>query len=324
MPTSRPSRASPVLIWTAILILYVVWGSTYLAIRVAVETIPPFVMGAVRFSIAGTVMIGAAAVLARGRLTRPTRREVRDCAIIGTCLMFGGMGLVSWSEQTIPSGIAGVVVATMPVWVAVYGRAFFGERLPGLAVVGIVVGIVGVAVLVGQGVAVDGSLDPIGIVALVLSPISWAAGTTFAANRARLPGNPFLATGLEMLSGSIVLLAAATVSGELASFRPDAVDVNGVLATGYLTVVGSLVAFTAFVWVIRHAPLPLVTTYAFVNPVIAVFLGWLLLHETVGPVQLLAGGVIVLGVALLIVSRSRMGEPRARPVADEDPAIAVA
>src|SRR3982751_3777586 len=113
MPTSPIRRASPLLVWTAILILYVVWGSTYLAIRVAVETIPPFVMGAVRFSIAGSVMIGVSVVLARGRMARPTGRELRDAAIVGICLMFGGMGLVSWSEQTIPSGIAGVVVATM-------------------------------------------------------------------------------------------------------------------------------------------------------------------------------------------------------------------
>jgi drug/metabolite transporter (DMT)-like permease len=313
MPTSPIRRASPLLVWTAILILYVVWGSTYLAIRVAVETIPPFVMGAVRFSIAGSVMIGVSVVLARGRMARPTGRELRDAAIVGICLMFGGMGLVSWSEQTIPSGIAGVVVATMPVWVAIYGRAFFGERLPGLAIAGIVVGLLGVAVLVGQGVAVDSTFDPLGIAALLMSPMAWAVGTTFAARRARLPADPILATGLEMFSGSIVLAVAAVLSGELATFRPADVAPEAILGTAYLTIAGSLIAFTSFVWVIRHAPLPLVTTYAFVNPVIAVFLGALLLHESVGPVQLAAGGVIVVGVALLIVSRSRMRAPEAQP-----------
>lgn len=297
---------SPVLVWTAILILYVVWGSTYLAIRVAVETVPPFVMGAIRFSIAGLVMIAAAAATARGRLARPTIREVRDSAILGTCLMFGGMGLVSWAEQTIPSGIAGVLIAMMPIWVAIYGRLIFHERLPRLALVGIAVGVVGVVILVGQGIAVDRTLDPLGIALLILSPMLWAAGSTFAANRAQVPANPILATGLEMLLGSIVLAVAATLTGEVAAFRPADVTADAVLATGYLTVVGSLVAFTAFVWVIRHAPLPLVTTYAFVNPVIAVFLGWLLLHETVGPIQLVAAAVIVVGVALIILARSRM------------------
>jgi drug/metabolite transporter (DMT)-like permease len=128
-----------------------------------------------------------------------------------------------------------------------------------------------------------------------------------------------LATSLEMLFGSVVLAIAAVLSGEVASFQPAAVTSDALLATGYLTVVGSLVAFTAFVWVIRHAPLPLVTTYAFVNPVIAVFLGWLLLHETVGPVQLVAGGIIVAGVALIIFARSRMPGAVRAATTDEDP-----
>ena len=320
MPNRDPARpASAVLVWTAILILYVVWGSTYLGIRVAVVTIPPFVMGAVRFGIAGLVVLAAVAIARRGAFVRPTGRELRDCAIIGTCFMFGGMGLVSWGEQTVPSGITGVLIAMMPVWVAVYGRVLLRERLPALAIVGIVIGMIGVVVLVGQGVAVEGSLDPAGIAALVLSPMIWAAGSTFAARRARLPSDPFLATGLEMLSGSVVLAVAAVLSGELVSFRPADVSANAVLATAYLTVVGSLVAFTAFVWVIRHAPLPLVTTYAFVNPVIAVFLGWLLLHEAVGPVQLIAGAIIVAGVALIIVARSRMPTTAAVAAADNPP-----
>jgi drug/metabolite transporter (DMT)-like permease len=318
MPISPQSRAaaSPVLIWAAILTLYVVWGSTYLAIRVAVDTLPPFVMAAVRFATAGLVMLAVVVIVRRGSLVRPTRREVRDSAIVGTCLMFGGMGLVSWGEQTVPSGIAGVLVAMMPVWVAVYGRAFLGERLPRLAVAGIGIGIVGVAVLVGRGVSVEGSLDPAGIVALIISPMAWAAGATFSAHRARLPDDPFLGTGLEMLSGSIVLGVAAIVTGEVAAFRPSDVSTDSLLAAVYLTAIGSLVAFTAFAWVIRHAPLSLVATYAFVNPIIAVVLGSLLLHEAVGPVQLAAGGVIVLGVALIILARGRMSAD-AVPVASD-------
>lgn len=315
-PGKRP--ASPVLIWTAILILYVVWGSTYLAIRVAVETFPPFVMAAIRFAIAGLVMIAAVLVVTRGRVARPSLREVRDAGIIGTCLMFGGMGLVSWGEQTIPSGIAGVLIALMPVWIAIYSRIFFGERLPALAVVGIAIAILGVVGLAAQGLAVDRSLDPLGLAALIASPMAWAAGSTFAAHRAKLPENPFLATGLEMLLGSGVLAMAAVLSGELAAFDPAAVAPEAIAGTAYLTIVGSLVAFTAFVWVIRHAPLPLVTTYAFVNPVIAVFLGWLLLHESVGPVQLAAGAVIVVGVALIIFARSRMESAAPAPAVRRD------
>ncbi len=306
-PNLAPRPASALLVWLAIAILYVVWGSTYLAIRVAVETLQPFVMGAIRFSIAGFVMVAAVAIATRGHVAQPTLGELRDCAIVGTCLMFGGMGLVSWGEQTVPSGIAGVLIAMMPVWVAIYSRVFIGERLPALAWLGIATAFAGAVGLAAQGVAVDRSLDPIGVGAILLSPMAWAAGTTFAAHRASLPANPFFATGLEMLSGSVVLAIAAVVSGELAAFDPGAVAAEAVAGTAYLTIAGSLVAFTAFVWVIRHAPLPLVTTYAFVNPVIAVFLGWLLLHEAVGPVQLAAGAVIVVGVAVIIVARGRMG-----------------
>jgi drug/metabolite transporter (DMT)-like permease len=298
--------ASPVAIWTAILILYVVWGSTYLAIRFAVGSIPPFVMAGGRFAISGLVLLGAVAVIRRGRVPFPSRIQWRDAFIVGTCLMLGGMGLVSWAEQTVPSGIAGVLIAMMPVWIAVIGRVFLGERLPRIAGVGILIGIVGVALLVAQGVAFDRSLDPLGIFALVVSPIAWASGSVYAAHRAQLPEDPFVTTGLEMLCGSVALGVAAVASGELAAFRAADVTAQSLAGVLYLTVVGSLVAFTAFAWVIRQAPLPLVTTYAFVNPIIAVFLGWLIVGESVNPVQLVAGGVIVAGVALIIVARSRM------------------
>ena len=317
MPT--PSRA-----WAAIVTLYLVWGSTYLAIRVGVAVLPPFVMSAVRFGIAGLVMLAAVAIARRGAIARPSRRELRDSLIVGTCFMFGGMGLVSWGEQTVPSGIAGVLVAMMPIWVAVYGRTFFHERLPRLAYLGIAVGFIGVVALVGTGIAIDRSLEPAGILALIISPVTWAAGSTFATRQAKLPSDPFLATGLEMLFGSAVLALAALASGEVAAFRPEAVTIDAVLATGYLTVVGSLLALTAFNWVIRHAPLPLVSTYAFVNPVIAVFLGAILLHETVGPVQLAAGAVIVVGVALIILARSRMSVPGAAADEDEDEMVRAA
>jgi len=307
-PTASSSArpASPVLVWAAILILYVVWGSTYLGIRVAVETIPPFVLAASRFAIAGLVMLAAVAILRRGAVEMPTRREWRDSFIIGTLLMGGGMGLVAWGEQTVPSGITGVLIAMMPVWVAVLGRIFFGERLPAVAVVGIATGVLGVVLLVGQGIAVDGTLHPAGVAALILSPIAWAIGSLFSAHRARLPRDPFLTTGMQMLCGSVVLWMVSIVTGELRTFDPAAVSAESLVAFVYLFAVGSLVAFTAYAWVLRKAPLPLVATYAFVNPVIAVILGSLILGESVSPTQLLAGGIIVAGVALIILGRSRM------------------
>jgi drug/metabolite transporter (DMT)-like permease len=170
-----------------------------------------------------------------------------------------------------------------------------------------------VVLLVGNGIAVDGSLDPVGVLALIVSPICWAVGSLYASHRARFPRDPFLTTGMQMLCGGGVLAVAAALSGELGAFDPAAVTARSSVAFVYLTVVGSLVAFTAYAWVLRHAPLPLIATYAFVNPVIAVFLGWLILDEPVSLVQLIAGGIVVVGVALIILARSRMSaiEPAA-------------
>jgi drug/metabolite transporter (DMT)-like permease len=327
MPTRRgPTKASPILVWTAILILYVVWGSTYLGIRIAVGSIPPFAMAAVRFALAGAVLLTAVYVLRRGSVPRPSLREWRDCFIVGALLMGGGMGAVAWGEQTVPSGITALLIAMMPVWVAVFGRIFLGERLPRTATIGIATGMLGVAILVGPSVAIDGSLDPAGIVALIISPMSWAAGSLFSANRARLPKDPFITTGMQMVAGSTVLAGASLVSGELASFRIETVTTNSLIALVYLTAIGSLVAFTAYAWVLRHAPLPLIATYAFVNPIVAVFLGWLILQEEVTPRQVIAGGVIVVGVALIVAARSRMKSVRPAPApprpAPEDEAAA--
>jgi drug/metabolite transporter (DMT)-like permease len=317
MPTDPPARTAPrALIWAAILILYVVWGSTYLGIRIAVESIPPFTMASTRFLVAGVVMLAAVAIVRRRAMVRPTTRELRDSFIIGALLMGGGMGAVAWGEQFVPSGIAALLIAMMPAWVAIFSRTFFGERLPLAATLGIIVGIAGVAILVGPSLVSGGELHPAGIVALLISPISWAAGSVFATHGARLPKDPFLTTSLQMLTGAIVLGAAALVTGEYAIVRLDTVTPESLAALVYLTLIGSLLAFTAYAWVLRHAPLPLIATYAFVNPVVAVILGAAILDEAVTPLQIVAATVIVVGVALIILSRSRMagGARNTRPV----------
>jgi len=307
MPTAERTTPAPrAMVWLAIIILYVVWGSTYLGIRIAIESIPPFLMASTRFLLAGLIMIGAVAIVRRGALVRPSLVELRDSFIVGAMLMGGGMGAVAWGEQTVPSGIAALLIAMMPVWIAIFSRVFLHERLPLAATVGIATGMLGVAILVGPSIVFEGSLDPAGIVALLLSPIFWAGGSVFAAHGAKLPRDPFVTTSLQMLSGAIVLGAAAIATGELARFDPAAVTRESLVAMAYLTLVGSLVAFTAYAWVLRHAPLPLIATYAFVNPVVAVFLGALVLDESVTPLQVVAGAVIVVGVALIILSRSRM------------------
>ena len=309
MPTraAAPKAAS---VWAAILILYVVWGSTYLGIRIAVESIPPFIMAGTRFALAGLVMLTVAAIRGRGRIEIPSRREWRDTFIVGAFLMGGGMGLVALGEETVPSGIAALLIAMMPLWVAVLGRIFFGERLPMAAVVGIAIGLLGVGILVGPSSSAAESFNPGGILALLISPICWASGSLYSAHRARLPRDPLVATGAQMFAGSIVLALMAAVHGEYATFRVEAVTAESLVAFGYLTLVGSLIAFTAYVWLLRVAPLPLIATYAYVNPVVAVALGWLVLREPITPRTLVAGAVIVFAVALIITSRNRMAPAR--------------
>ena len=315
-PSTRSDRSAR--IWLGMLVLYVVWGSTYLGIAVAVDTIPPFLMAGVRFLLAGLVLLLWSLARERGDFVWPTRREWRDSAIVGALLLGGGMGMVAFGEQTIPSGTAALLIAMMPVWVAVFGGVLLGERLPGIAIAGIVIGFVGVAVLVGpSALGGTGALDPIGLAAILLSPICWALGSLFASHRARLPRKPLVATGVQMLSGGLVLLAMSLAAGELGTFEPSQVSTASLVAFAYLTIIGSLLAFTTYGWLLRQAPLPLIATYAYVNPVVAVALGAVVLQEPIEPRTLVAGAIIVAGVALIVTARGRMARPR--PVAAADP-----
>ncbi len=312
-----PIRAAPrgTAVWLGMLVLYTVWGSTYLGISVAVTTIPPFLMAATRFTLAGMVLLAWSRVRG-GDFSWPTRREWRDSLIVGGLLLGGGMGMVAFAEKTIPSGIAALLIAMMPVWVAIFGRAFLGERLPRGAVVGITVGFVGVAVLAGPTVlGVSGGLEPIGLAAAILSPICWSSGSLFASHRAVLPRQPLVLAGAEMLAGGLILVAMSAVTGEIAAFRPDAVTGSSFIALTYLTLIGSLLAFTTYGWLLTKAPLPLIATYAYVNPVVAVALGALVLHETIEPRTLIAGAIIVFAVALIVTARGRMRLPADRGAA---------
>jgi drug/metabolite transporter (DMT)-like permease len=297
--------------------LYVVWGSTYLGIAIAVATIPPFLMAGVRFLTAGLLLL-AWSMAREGRgFMPPTRREWRDSAIVGALLIGGGMGLVAFGEQWVPSGVTALLIAMMPVWVAVLGRVFFGERLPRLAVIGIIVGFVGVAFLVGPSAFGQGALEPIGLAAILISPIAWAGGSLFASHRAELPRSPLVATGVQMLVGGALLLVMGVATGEVGELRLGAISAGSFGALVYLTVVGSLVAYTTYGWMLRVAPLPFVSTYAYVNPVIAVILGFVIAGEVIEPRTVIAGGIIVAAVAMIVTARGRMQAPRTASV-DED------
>jgi drug/metabolite transporter (DMT)-like permease len=314
--SSRPAPvlapASPVRIAVSLVALYVVWGSTYLAIRIAVETIPPLTGSAVRFLIAGSLLYAATIRSGAASGDRPGRREWRDATVIGGLLLAGGNGLLAIGEQTVPSGIAALIIATLPLWVAILGRLFFGVVLTRTIVAGTVIGFAGVAVLVWPTGA-SGGLDPFGVAVVLLSPVFWATGSLFS-RTAHVPRHPLVGTAMQMLAGSAILFVLAVVTGDLFRVRPAEITSASFTAIAYLVLVGSLVGYTAYVWLLRVAPISLVATYAFVNPVIAVLLGWLVLAEPLEPRTLAAGAIIVVAVAVIV--RARGGESR-RAVPDE-------
>ena len=284
------------------LVLYVVWGSTYLGIAIAVETIPPFLMAAVRFAIAGLILL-AWSVAREGRsFVAPSRREWRDSVIVGALLLGGGMGMVAFGEQTVPSGITALLIAMMPVWVAILGRIFLGERLPRLAVVGIVVGFVGVAILAGpSALGGTGALEPVGLAAVLISPIAWATGSLFASHRAMLPRRPLVATGIQMLLGGLLLGVVGVLTRrarEASTSRP--ISRESVAGAALPARRRQPARVHRYGWLLRVAPLPLVATYAYVNPIVAVILGALILSEPIDARTVVAGAVIVVAVALIV------------------------
>lgn len=313
--TSR--SASPLAAWAGIVTLWVVWGSTYLAIRVAVGTLPPFIMTGIRFLIAGAVLMPAVWAWGRGSVRLPNRREALDAAIVGAFLLIGGMGVVSWAETMVPSGIAALLVALMPMWLGLFGRVFFGARMARGAVVGTFVGLAGVALLVGPTLAGGGAEAP-GLIALLFSPMAWAFGSLYAARRAVLPKPALMASGTEMLLGGLMLLGVAGVTGEFTGFSPAAVHLEAWLGLAYLITVGSLVGFVTFAWLVGVAPLARVTTYAYVNPMVAVILGAVILGEPLDVRTVAAAAVIVAGVVLIVTSTRPSRVPRA-PVATPEP-----
>ncbi len=307
----RRPAASPLAVAVGLLVLYFVWGSTYVGIKIAVESMPPFLMASARFLLAGALLFGWCVLRERRDAFRIDRVELRDSFIVGALLLGGGMGMVALGEQTVPASMAALLIALMPMWVAIFGRVIFGERLPRAAVLGIALGVVGVGILVAP--ASGGTLALGGLIAVILSPISWASGSLYSSHVARLPRMPLLATAVEMLCGGLVLAVMALVTGEFAGFDPAAVTQASWLAFLYLTTVGSVIGFTTFSWLIRVAPLPKVATYAYVNPVVAFVLGAILLGEELSPRTVLAAVVIVGAVALIITARSRATAPTTAP-----------
>jgi len=314
-------RTNPTL-WVCLGIVYVVWGSTYLAIRVAIETMPPFLMASVRFLIAGGILYAFS--IRRGDRVgdRPGPRQWRAAWIVGTLLFLGGNGGVVWAEQRVPSGIAALIVATVPLWVALIGFAALRQRLPRIAVAGLIVGFAGTALLIRP----SGSqhIDALGALALIGASVSWSIGTLYGA-RAALPARGLVSAAMQLLAGGVSVGIAGIAAGELRDFHPENFSRSSILAAAYLIVFGALVAFPAYAWLVRNASPSITSTYAYVNPVIAVLLGWAIVDEHVGGNSIIAGAVIVVAVAMIVTARKvQEGEPAAGAPPVDEPAAAEA
>ena len=293
--TAAFARRSPAAVAAALATIYLVWGSTYLAIRVTDRTMPPLLMSSVRFLIAGTALYAFAS---RGR-ARPTLREWMAAGIVGAALLCVGNGGVAWVETRLESGLAALIVAIIPLWFAVMDRAFFGRRLSAPAIAGLVVGFAGVALLVRPGGG--GSVLP--MLALVVTTAAWAGGSLYARG-AVLPASPLLSASMQMLAASAFLAVAGLAKGETRAIHTDTFSTKPVIAFVYLVLVGSLIAFSAYAWLLKNVRVSVVSTYAFVNPVIAVALGTVFLNEAIGWSTVAAGAAIVVAVVLIVTARA--------------------
>jgi drug/metabolite transporter (DMT)-like permease len=294
-------------VWLALGTVYVVWGSTYLGIKFSLESIPPFLMGSVRFLVAGGVLYLLAIRSGQGSADRIGPSQWWAALIIGAALLVGGNGGVILAEQYVPSGIVAVMVATAPLWIALIDRVAFGRRLPRLAIVGLVVGFGGVAFLIGA--PGPGRIKVIGAVFALAAPVCWATGSVFT-RHVKLAARPLVAASMEMLWAGVLFGLLSLATGELGRVHWQHISNRSLLALLYLIVAGSLIGFSAYVWLLRSAPLSLVSTYAYVNPVVAFILGALFLSEALTARTLVAGAIILTAVALIVVARNRAGAHR--------------
>ncbi len=296
-PDKSQGAPSSLAIWAALLAVYIVWGSTYLAIRFAVQTMPPFLMASARFLVAGSVLY------AWRRLKGdpvPTKIEWRSAAIVGLCLLLGGNGGLVWAEQHVASSIAALLIGATPLWMALIDALRPGGQKPSMqTVLGIIIGFCGIALLINptQVAGSVESVDLVGAIVLLGAAFAWSAGSLYS-RKAVLPASPLLGTAMEMLVGGAALLLFGVLVGDLRELNVDTIAPAAWLGLGYLIVFGSWIGFTAYTWLLRVAPTPLVSTYAYVNPVVAVVLGFLIADEPLTARSILATVIIVGAVAL--------------------------
>jgi len=291
-------------VWLALLALYIVWGSTYLGIKVAIETIPPFLHAGIRFLISGIILV----VWQRAAGQQmPTRKQWISTAIIGTLLLLGGNGLVAWAEQFIPSGVAALIIGSMPMFLVITEALRPNGLKPNWqAIVGLLVGFAGIFILVGPA-EISGSaskLNPFGVAALLFACLFWSIGSVYSKS-ADLPKSSLMTTGAQMLMGSIGLFIVSLVTGELSNWDPAGVSMRSIYGLLYLIFVGSLIGFASFGWLLQNAPISLVATYAYVNPIVAVLLGSWLAAEPLEPHIWLATAIIIGSVIFINMTKPK-------------------
>lgn len=302
-------------IWIALIAIYIIWGSTYLAIRYTVETIPPFIAGGARF-------LGAGLLLVVWRISKgdvlPTRRQWRDAGIIGLLLIVGGSGLLTWSEQFVPSGIAALLISTVPIWMVLIESLRPGGEKPNIiAIAGLVLGFSGVVLMIGPGELSSeiSALHPLGLIAIPTGALLWSLGSVYSKS-ADLPSSSLMTTSAEMLVGGVGMFIVGSLRGEWSGFSLGAVESNSWIGLIYLGIVGSLGGFVAYAYLLRNAPISLVSTYAYVNPVIAILLGAWIAQESLNGRTILAALVILGAVILITTARGRSAANKPKSMSD--------
>jgi drug/metabolite transporter (DMT)-like permease len=299
-----PSRAALILAFAAI---YIIWGSTYLGIRIAIETMPPFLMAAARFICAGTLLF---ALLAFRGVLRPTAHQLISNTVIGILLLLGGNGLVVWAELTIPSGLTALLIGIGPLFIVLTEWAWPGGMRPSaITMAALLLGFAGVTWLAAPWeTRAGGGLNPAGVVAILGACVFWALGSIYS-RHAKHGAEPFLAASLQMLGGGTALAIVALLHGDFARLDLAAISPRSWGAFAFLTSIGSLVGFSTFVWLMKHSTPARVATYAYVNPVVAVFLGWLILSEPITPRTIVASAIIIAAVAIITTQKTKIRTP---------------
>lgn len=295
-------HASRAQIIAAFASIYLVWGSTYLAIRYAVQTIPPFLMGGVRFVVSGALLYAWSRFRGAGR---PTRLHWRNAIVAGALLLLGGNGAVVWAEQFVPSGLTALLVSILPFWLVIIEWVRPPRARPhGAVMVGLILGFVGIVVLVGPAdLGGHGDVSPIGALVLILGSLSWAIGS-FYSRDAQLPQSGLLTTGMEMLGGGALLLIVGALTGEFSRFDIHSVSSASAAGLVYLITFGSLLGFTSYIWLLDKVSPARLGTYAYVNPVVAVILGWAIAGERLSLRTGVAAAIVICAVALITTARS--------------------